>query len=205
MSNAGLTWNQTSLFPGNFYPHHLQASYTAMTRSSDPRLCERYVPCEGEVVRKVRQAFGADINIAFHWIITSLRSEFTVCGRLYNNFVCLYSTETVCNGKFVNRPNVAVRLSYHCLCDFFPEGGVGQTQVRMPTYVSISRIPKMIRVWRASVEWCSDRGKPKNSEEKMSQCQFVHHKSHMDWPRREPGPPRWEANDLSHGTVVFVT
>jgi hypothetical protein len=34
-----------------------------------------------------------------------------------------------------------------------PEGGVGQTQAWMPTYVSILRIPQMIWVWRATVEW----------------------------------------------------
>jgi hypothetical protein len=32
-----------------------------------------------------------------------------------------------------------------------------------------------------------DRGKPKISEKHLSQCHCVHHKSHMDWPRYEPG------------------
>jgi hypothetical protein len=40
-----------------------------------------------------------------------------------------------------------------------------------------------------------DRGKPKNCEKNLSQCHSVHHKSHMDWPVREPGPPRWETGD----------
>jgi hypothetical protein len=38
-----------------------------------------------------------------------------------------------------------------------------------------------------------DRGKPKYSGKNLSQCHFVHHKYHMDWPGIEPEPPRWEA------------
>jgi hypothetical protein len=40
-----------------------------------------------------------------------------------------------------------------------------------------------------------DRGKPKNSEKNLSQCHFVHNKSHTDWPDREPGTSRWETGD----------
>jgi hypothetical protein len=38
-----------------------------------------------------------------------------------------------------------------------------------------------------------DRGKPKYSEKNLSQCHSVRHKSHMDCPGIEPGPPPWEA------------
>jgi hypothetical protein len=40
-----------------------------------------------------------------------------------------------------------------------------------------------------------DREKPKYSEKKLSQYHSVHHKSHLDWPGIERGPPQWEAGD----------
>ena len=49
----------------------------------------------------------------------------------------------------------------------------------------------------ALVEWYW-QGKPKYCETNLSPCHLVHHKSHMDWPVFEPGPPRWEAGREHH-------
>jgi hypothetical protein len=47
-------------------------------------------------------------------------------------------------------------------------------------------------IWVNMEQWWNDidMEKPKDSEKDLFQCHFIHHKSHMDWPGRETGPPR---------------
>jgi hypothetical protein len=57
---------------------------------------------------------------------------------------------------------------------------------------NIVQPPHVILEWRTMVEWYW-HGKLQYSEQTLSQCHFIHHKSHLDCPGRQPGPPRWEA------------
>jgi hypothetical protein len=52
----------------------------------------------------------------------------------------------------------------------------------------------MVLNMEQSVEW-ELAGETEVLAENLSQCLFVHHKSHMIWHGLEPGPPRWEAGD----------
>jgi hypothetical protein len=49
--------------------------------------------------------------------------------------------------------------------------------------------PENILDWKTTAEWYW-QGKAEELGGTLCQCPFVHHKSHMDWPGREPGPPR---------------
>jgi hypothetical protein len=77
---------------------------------------------------------------------------------------------------------------------FPPEGGVGLAPKR-GCLVTLAYYAFPIWYEFGERRWNDiDRGKPKNSEKNLSQCHFVH-KSHMDWPGREHGPPRRVAGD----------
>jgi hypothetical protein len=51
--------------------------------------------------------------------------------------------------------------------------------------------PRVIMMMEKLVEWWL-AGETEVLVENLPQGRFVHHKLHM-LPRREPGPPRWEA------------
>jgi hypothetical protein len=60
----------------------------------------------------------------------------------------------------------------------------------------------VIDEYGAMVEWYICRGN-RSTRRKPGQCHFVHHKSHMNWPGREPGPPRWEINNTDNCKCLF--
>jgi hypothetical protein len=56
-------------------------------------------------------------------------------------------------------------------------------------------LPRVIVRMEKSVEWTVLAGETEELGENLPRRLFVHHKSHLTRPGREPGPPLWEAGD----------
>jgi hypothetical protein len=57
------------------------------------------------------------------------------------------------------------------------------------------------------MEQCSrntDKRNSKYSEKNLAHYHFVHHKSHMNWPRKERGSPHWEDCDSLSETWYYL-
>jgi hypothetical protein len=79
-----------------------------------------------------------------------------------------------------SRPIIQTFLHCHVLLLFMSMGRDYVSELRPPVSGLIVK-PQMIDEY--GEPWWNDigRGKPKISEKNLSQCRFVHHKSHMDW------------------------
>jgi hypothetical protein len=117
----------------------------------------------------IQHVYGSDhvreVLIRSSWLGSLLLLLLTVSRSTYKHVV----RSSRGRGRKMKRdselPNRKMHEVVFNLGFFFWWWGGSSTQALMPTYVSILRIPQMIWVWRATVEWYTDRGKQKNSGE----------------------------------------
>jgi hypothetical protein len=79
-----------------------------------------------------------------------------------------------------------IKRSGSCRCD----GIMSQNCGHRRAYCSPPRWHTSMNSWRND----SNRRNPKNLEKNMFQYHSVHHKYHVDWHGREPGPPQRKAD-----------
>jgi hypothetical protein len=91
--------------------------------------------------------------------------------------------------KELTNENFTLRLFFFLIC--LVGGGIKVHSTLRPLIGLLYQPPGDLMMEK-SVEWLA--GETEVLGENLSQCRFVHHKSHM-LPVLEPGPPRWEASD----------
>jgi hypothetical protein len=128
-------------------------------------------------------------DVSLNVLRTAPRNEGCVVNTMANFLIHWHSSNLLTSwttGSFSS----STLLTVFC----FPwRCGGSSTHVWMPTYVSILRVPQVIWVCRATVEWYW-QGKTEELRENPVPVPLCPPQV-PDWPRREPGPPRWEAGD----------
>jgi hypothetical protein len=131
--------------------------------------------------RFVLCSFTPRINYRANWRISLQELRITNAGFIQNrNFLSAFRT-------YVS----AADLIFFLIC--IVGGGIKVHSTLRPLNGLLCQ-PRVSMIMEKSVERLA--GETEVFGENLPQCSFVHHKPHM-LPVREPGPPRWDAADLS--------
>jgi hypothetical protein len=101
------------------------------------------------------------------------------CTKWWNSSIVLFEDRMEIYGLM----SLFMSVGWDCVSELRPVSG-------------LLFVPQDMCTHGATVEWYW-QGKLKNSERNLSQCHFMHHKSHTDWPGREPSASAMRSRRLT--------